>query len=308
MGASGALAGSAASIAPLHATAATARGGAAAGAPTGHLLLSQAIQDGWRAFCRAPRVFVAFALLVSLLQLTIHPLTALIGSRAHPSDDPRAWLLYALGLGFSLGLNLWAWLALVRAAWIALAGGRPSLALLLRWDGAASRRLLSAWLHLLRRIALPLAGVSLLFGGPLLLLSLPQVQRGVGQGLVRLLALALALLLLIGLALALVYAIQQLVSQTLLVQVVAVEGLAGREAVARGQELVDPQAPLVLLLVLCELVVYGLGLAACVLGILVAWPTVICISTAAYRQLRQAATPSGHGSLQPLDDCHSLQP
>lgn len=269
--------------------------GAALATSSSRLVLQQALADGWRAFCRAPRVFVVFALLVSLLQLTIHPLTAVIGSRADPSDDPRAWLLYALGLGFSLVLNLWARLSLVRAAWIALAGGRPTLALLLRWDGPGCRRLLLGWLHLLRLIARPLLGAILLLGGPLLLLTLPQLQRSLGQSLVRLLALALALLLLIALILALVHTIRQLLRQALLVQVVALEGLEGRQAVARGQQLLDPREPLVLLLVLCELLVYGLGLAACVVGILVAWPTVICISTAAYRQLRLAESAAGRG-------------
>ncbi|MEB3271353.1 MAG: hypothetical protein VKJ44_06875 [Synechococcus sp.] len=266
----------------------------AAPPPAGpRLVLSAAVQDGWRAFCRAPRVFVAVALLVTLLQVAIHPFTALIGSRAHPSGDPRAWLLYLLGLGFSLGLNLWARLALVRGAWIALAGGRPSLALLLRWNGPASRRLLAAWLHLLAVILLPLAGACLLLGMPLLLLTLPQVQRVLGPDLLRLLALTLALLLLLALVLALLHALHQLLGQTLLLQVVALEGLAGAEAVARAQRLVEPQRPLLLLLVIGQILVYGLGLAACVLGVLVAWPTVICISSAAYRQLRQAEAAAG---------------
>lgn len=261
------------------------------------LVLTAAVGDGWRAFCRAPRVFVAVALLVNLLQVAIHPFTALIGSRAHPSGDPRAWLLYLLGLGFSLGLQLWARLVLVRGAWIALAGGRPSLALLLRWHGPASRRLLTAWLHLLAGILLPLAGACLLLGLPLLLLTLPQVQRLLGPDLLRLLALTLAMLLLLALVLALLQALHQLLGQMLLLQVVALEGLAGAEAVARARRLVDAQRPLLLLLLIGQIFICGLGLAACVVGILVAWPTVICISSAAYRQLRQAEAAAGSRAL-----------
>jgi len=49
---------------------------------------------------------------------------------------------------------------------------------------------------------------------------------------------------------------------------------------------VDPHWPLVLLLVIVTSLLNGLGLLACGLGSLATWPAVVCISTAAYRQLR----------------------
>lgn len=250
--------------------------------------LGDAIHDGWQAFCQAPRAFVVFALLANLLQVLMQSLMTLIGSRGHPSADPRAWLLFAMGLAGLLLINLWSRLSLVRAAWHALAGGHPTLPALLRWDGPGCRRLLAAWLRLTGLLVLPPAAAAALLGLPLLLLWEPAVQRALGRDLVRLLALGLAALLLISLALALASAIHLLVSQSLLVQVVVLEGLAGPRAVARGRRLVNPHWPLVLLLLIFEILLFGLGLAACAVGILVAWPAVICISTAAYRQLRQA--------------------
>jgi hypothetical protein len=51
---------------------------------------------------------------------------------------------------------------------------------------------------------------------------------------------------------------------------------------------VDPQWPLVLLLLIVSTLLHGLGLLACWVGSLAAWPAVICITTAAYQQLRDS--------------------
>jgi uncharacterized membrane protein len=57
------------------------------------------------------------------------------------------------------------------------------------------------------------------------------------------------------------------------------------ESVKRGRSLVDPQWILLLLLLLIKGTLLVLGLLTFGVGLLVAWPVVSCITTAAYRQL-----------------------
>jgi hypothetical protein len=254
----------------------------------GRLDLGDAIHDGWQAFCRAPRVFVLFTLLVNLLLLALQPLMAGIGSRVHPSSDPLAWLLFGLALLAMVALNLWAQLSLVGAARLALDGRRPTLAQLLRAERSASLRLLRAWLRLAALMVLPFAATTVLFGLPLLLLWEPSVQQALGLSAVRLLGLALAALGLVSLALSLATLLYLAVNQAFLPQIVMFEGGDGAGALKRGRRLVDPQWPLVLLLVIITAILQGLGLLVCMVGSLVAWPAVVCIGTAAYEQLCQS--------------------
>ncbi|MEI8250602.1 MAG: hypothetical protein WCF98_05475 [Synechococcus sp. ELA057] len=275
--------------------------------PGDRLDMGDAIHDGWLAFCRAPRLFVAFSLLFNLLVLGLQVLMGGIGSVNAPSHDPRDWGLYLLGLGLTLVLHLWARLALVRSAWLALQGRRPTLMDLLRWDGPAMLRLLRSWLRLAGLILLPAALAGLLFGLPLLVLMLePGLQARLGSGTTQLLGLVLAALLLIGLALSLVSLLITLVNQLFLLPVVLLEKLGGASALERGRRLVHPQWPLVLLLLILESLLYGLGLLACVVGLLAAWPLVLCISTAAYRQLisaeRSRNTATADQAAEPLPE------
>lgn len=252
----------------------------------GRLDLGDAIHDGWQAFCRAPRVFVGFALLVNVLVMLQQPLLLGIGNVARPSSDPRAWALYGLGLAVMVAVLLWGCLGLARGSLLALQGHRPTLLQLLRWDGRAWLRLLRAWLRLLAMISLPGVLGLLLFGLPLVLLEVePALMRALGQEGTRLLALLLAALLLLSLALTLVALLYLSVNQMFLLQVVLIEQRGGAAAVDRGRRLVDPQWPLVLLLVLVTGLLNGLGLLACWVGSLAAGPAVICIGTAAYLQL-----------------------
>ncbi|MFM7313189.1 MAG: hypothetical protein ACKO0M_08495 [Cyanobium sp.] len=258
------------------------------GRTSGRLDLGDAIHDGWLAFCRAPRAFTAFALLANLLILLQQPLLARIGNAARPSTQLGDWVLYGLGLSLMAGLFLWGCIGLGRGAVLALQGRRPPLRTLLLWDGAAWLRLLRAWLRLITMVALPSGTGALLFGLPLLTLQLePALQARLGREATQLLGLSLAALLLLTLALTLVGVLYLTVNQAFLLPIVLVEGLGGAAAVRRGRELVDPQWPLVLLLVLLLAILNGLGLLACAVGSLVAWPAVVCMSTAAYRQLSQ---------------------
>lgn len=263
--------------------------------------LGDAIHEGWLAFCRAPWLFVIFALLVNLLTLGLQLLMGGIGSASDPSHDPRDWGLYLLGLGLALLLNLWARLALVRCAWRALGGGRPTLRDLLRWDGPAIGRLLRAWLRQAGLILLPALAGGLLFGLPLQFLILDKaLQARLGTGMTQLLGLSLAALLLLGLAISLVILVITVVSQLFLVPIVLVERLGGAQALERGRRLVNPQWPLVLLLVILEGLLFLVGLLACVVGVLPAWPLVLCISAAAYRQRIQAEQAATASSSEPL--------
>ncbi len=252
----------------------------------GRLDLGDAIHDGWQAFCQAPRVFAAYALLVNLLIVLQQPLLARIGSVARPSGDPRDWAQYGLGLALIAGLYLWGCLGLARGSLLALQGRRPTLRQLLRWDGAAWLRLLRSWLRLAALVGLPLGAALLLFSLLLLLQEATPLQNLLGQEGTRLLALLLLALLLLSLALALVTLLYLVVNQVFLPQIVLLEQRGGDAAVQRGRQLVDPQWPLVLLLVIVTTLLQGLGLLACAVGSLVAWPAVVCIGTAAHQQLR----------------------
>lgn len=261
-------------------------------ARSGRLDLGDAIHDGWQAFCRAPRVFALYALVVNLLILLQQPLLLRIGNVARPSSDPRDWALYGLGLTIMAAVFLWGCLGLARGSLLALQGQRPTLMQLMRWDGNAWQRLLRAGLRLMAMVGLPGGLGLLLFGLPLLLALEDQalereVEQALGQGTTFLLALLLLALLLLSLALTLAGALYLLVNQAFLLQIVLLEDCGGAKAVERGRQLVDPQWPLVLLLVIVSAILNGLGLLACVVGSLAAWPAVICIGTAAYRQLRQ---------------------
>jgi hypothetical protein len=272
--------------------------GAPTGSTSGRLDLGDAIHEGWLAFSRAPWLFVAFSLSVNLLALGLQLPMGRIGNVTHPSRDPGDWALYLLGLALGLALNLWARLGLVRGAWQALNGKKPRLTDLQHWDRPAMGRLLCSWLGMMGRILLPALTAGLLFGLPLLVLRLePTLQERLGREPTLVLGLTLAILLLIGVALSLVIALIMVVNQLFLVPIVLLERLGGPAALARGRRLVHPQWPLVLLLLILESLLLGIGLFTCVVGVLPAWPLVLCISTAAYRQLIKGE-PAGSSTLQ----------
>jgi hypothetical protein len=280
------------------------------GSAVGRLDLGDAIHDGWQAFCRAPRVFAAFALLVNFVIVLQQPLLWRIGSVARPSGDPRDWASYGLGLAVVAAAVLWGSLGLGRGALLALRGRRPTLAELLHWDGRAWLRLLRAWLRLMAMVSLP-AGMTLLLGLSILLLGqAPDLQRRLGQDATRLLALLLLALLLLCLALTLMTLLYFSVNQLFLLQVVLLEERGAAAAVERGRQLVDPQWPLVLLLLIITTLLNGLGMLACWVGSLAAWPAVICITTAAYHQLRDSEERQGEGitSLPPQPDPEATPP
>ncbi|MCP9799063.1 hypothetical protein [Cyanobium sp. Lug-B] len=263
------------------------------------LNFGDALQEGWRAFSRSPGPFVGFPLLVVALQFLIQPLQSRISSGGVASSDPFDWVLYLIGLSANLLLNLWCAIGLVRGAGSALQGGHPSLGQLMRWDGEAFLRLLRAWLVLVALVAVPLLGLLLLVGGPLALLSVYADQLvPFSRTLVEVLGLSLAVVFALLLGVVLLGVIYLAINQSFLTQIVLFERAGSRTAVQRGRSLVDPSWLMVLLLTLIEGLLVLLGLLACLVGGFVAWPLVVCIATAAYRQLVLAG--GGPDPLPPL--------
>ena len=263
------------------------------------LNFGDALQEGWRAFSRSPGPFVGFPLVVVALQFMIQPLQSRISNGGVASSDPLDWVLYLIGLTANLLLNLWCAIGLVRGAGSALQGGHPSLGQLMRWDGEVFGRLLRAWLLLAAVVAVPLLGLLLVVGGPLALLGIYADQLVTfSRTLVEVLGLSLAVVFALLLGVLLLRVIYLAINQSFLTQIVLFERAGSRTAIQRGRALVDPSWLMVLLLTLIEGLLVLLGLLACLVGGFVAWPLVVCIATAAYRQLVLAG--GGPDPLPPL--------
>ncbi|MBM5822755.1 MAG: hypothetical protein FJ082_09965 [Cyanobacteria bacterium K_Offshore_surface_m2_011] len=253
------------------------------------LNFGDALQEGWRAFSRSPGPFVGFPLVVVALQFLIQPLQSRISNGGVASSDPLDWVLYLIGLTANLLLNLWCAIGLVRGAGSALQGGHPSLGQLMRWDGEVFGRLLRAWLLLAAVVAVPLIGLLLLVGGPLALLGIYADQLvPFSRTLVEVLGLSLAVVFALLLGVLLLGVIYLAINQSFLTQIVLFERAGSRTAIQRGRALVDPSWLMVLLLTMIGGLLVLLGLLACLVGAFMAWPLVVCIATAAYRQLALA--------------------
>ena len=89
--------------------------------------IGDALHDGMTAFSRAPLVFGLFAALLTGLQVLLLPLQERI--LLEPGGPPRPVdvLLFLLGVSLSLAVSLWGSQGMVRGAWTALGGQRPSL-------------------------------------------------------------------------------------------------------------------------------------------------------------------------------------
>lgn len=250
------------------------------------LNIGDAVHDGWQAFCRSPGAFVLFALLLWGLQILFQLLQTRIGPAAAASAQASDWILGLTGLVGSITCSFWGAIGMVRGALLALDGGRPRFADLIRWDGGANARLLRACLLLAALLIGSIGAIGLLLGGPLIFLSLLAEARAgsLSPGLqLAIVLLAVLLVLLIGFWLVGVMYLS--VNQQFLSQIALKERLGPWASLRRGRSLVDPHWPLLLLLVSIEALLGLLGLLACFVGFFVAWPVVVCVSSAAYRQL-----------------------
>ncbi|MBM5818027.1 MAG: hypothetical protein FJ083_16070 [Cyanobacteria bacterium K_Offshore_surface_m2_239] len=241
--------------------------------------VGQALREGWRAFNRAPWLFVGFALLLTALQLALQALQpSLSPEKLAPWETAMDWetmvphlreLTITVGLFVFTSLlgvvaNLWGTCSLVRAAWVALGGGRPRVATFLHWDPQA-----------LLRLYLPgfVLGCGVVLAVSVLVLLAAVLGRVNGW-----LALPPGLALLAG-------TLYLSVSQAFLPQVALLDDDHPFTALARGRRVVDPVWPRVVSLLSLNAILVLAGLCACGVGLLVAIPLVTCVSTAAYRQL-----------------------
>lgn len=251
--------------------------------PSPRLDVRLALRDGWKAFSRAPWWFLGFTLLLTALQVLLAALQPSFSPDNLPEPiDPALtadrweallpWLRYGtvsfcllvLNVLAGIVLNLWGSSGLVRGAWIALKGGRPTLSTFAHWDGKA-----------LLRLYLPgfLLGCGIVAAVTMLLL------------LAVVLSLANPLLALIPALLVLAGACYLTVSQAFLPQVALLHDDHPFAALARGWQVVDRCWPQVVQLMLLTLGLLVLGLLAAGVGLFVAWPLAVCVVTAAYRQL-----------------------
>jgi hypothetical protein len=229
------------------------------------LQIGLAVQEGWRAFRRAPWPFMAFALL-------------LLGLQAIASRWQESGPLALVGSLATLLINVWGVTGLVRGAWCALEGGRPSLLTLLRWDGPAVGRLFLATLLfslLLGLLFLPLR--------PLVEPILQELASAAASG--RTPDPTISSTTAISLLLAAAFTTYLAVSQSFLAQIALLRGPGPWGTLVQGRRGVDRQWGRVLALHLLEGLLLLAGAMACLVGILPMLPLASCISTAAYRQI-----------------------
>lgn len=249
--------------------------------------IGDALHEGWSAFRRAPWSFLGFEMVVLVLQLAVQPLLAgVLGAAQGQGVSSADWMLFALGMALSFGLDGYATVGLVRGSWQALGGERPSLGSLLRWDGAGWQRVLKARLLLGIVLALPLLLVLTLALATTLIAGLVESwEPGRSQELLALPALLVTVLAALLLALMVLMLVVFTVNQQFLAPIALLERQPPWATIQRGRALADPQFLLLLVLLVLKLGLLLLGLLSFSVGLLLAWPVVICISTAAYRQL-----------------------
>ncbi len=228
------------------------------------LKVIEAVKEGWQAFARAPWVFIGFTLLAGVLSSLCSLIQGQVDPEAAEAVNTLQLVRMLLGSILSVLVSLWSTTGLVRGAWSALAGGKPSLGTFIRWDGQASWRLFRNGLVL-----------GILFGAVLVVAALVGVAAAQLNQVLAVLPFLVAFAVLIYLA----------VNQKFMAQIALLQGLGPIDSITRGRTLLDPQWGSVLLLALVEFAIALLGLLACFVGLLVAVPVILCTSTAAYRQV-----------------------
>ena len=241
------------------------------------LRVLQAVEDGWGAFCRAPWAFLLFQALVLVVMA---PFAALLVAGAVRLNGPEPAILHPVAAGISLVVGLvgyvvvalWAMVGLSRGAWLSLEGTKPSFRHFTRWDGAASGRLLLSAILL----AIVVGIVALIAGL-------------IGTGLGNLNAALTALpVIVFG-----IFYIWFLITQKFLIQVALLGTSQATQTIGSGVNVVNPSWWMVLWLGIVEGVIQAIGGLFSYGGLLVVVPVVLCISTAAFRQLFGAEDRTG---------------
>lgn len=245
---------------------------------SGRLQVLHAVEEGWGAFCRAPWAFLLFQALAGLVVLPFVLLTAVGAARLAELEELMgihpvgAWIGLIAGVVGYVIVALWTLVGLTRGAWIALEGRKPVFADFTRWDRSAAARLL----------------------GSLILLAVVAAVAGliaslVGTGLGRL---NQALVAIPMIAVAIFY-LWLVITQKFLVQVALLGNRRPADSLRSGVNVVNPSWGMVLWLAVVEAVLNAIGALFHYGGLLVAIPVILCISTAAYRQLFGAQDRTG---------------
>lgn len=250
--------------------------------PASPLSIDSALKDGWAAFKRAPWTFVGFALVSGVLS----QLAGLI------PFDPFI---------IQIVVNLWATIGMIRGAWIALAGGRPTFDDFTRWDWSALGRLFVNQFVLgvlVFFVLLVAAGLAFtLVDGPSLAVALFNNVSSGNLSETELEGAFLATLQTLGsnaaanpvvwllVLLASVFGLYINVNQSFLGFIALLDGRGPIGTIRHGMAVVNQQWWEVLALILVQVVILLLGFLACVVGLLAAAPVCVCINAAAYRQL-----------------------
>lgn len=234
------------------------------------LQVLRAVEDGWNAFCKAPWSFLLFQALVGLVMLPFVLMTIAGGARIAAVKEVAelhpilGGVLLIVGLIGYVIVLLWGIVGLIRGTWIALEGRKPEFRDFTRWDGAASGRLLGSMI--LVWIVIAIASVIAYLIG----LGLGQINQ--------------ALILIPSIALA-IFGIWFMVTQKFLVQSSLLGSKNSADALSAGLKVINPSWWIVLWLVIIEATIHAIAAAFHYGGLFVAVPVLVCISTAAYRQL-----------------------
>jgi hypothetical protein len=246
-------------------------------AATHRLQVLRAIEEGWQAFCRAPWTFLLFQLLVLVVALPFAGL-AITGAVRLAGEELPALHPIAAGLALVIGAlgyvvaTLWGLVGLTRAAWRSLEGQRPDLRSFSRWDGAAGGRLLLSSLALVLVVGLT---------------GLIAALLSTGLGRIHAVLASLPLLLF---AAAYVWF---LITQKFLIQLSLFGERNPVATLQAGIAGVNPSWWLVLWLAVVETAMHAIALLFSYGGLFVIIPVMLCISTAAYRQLFGAEDRTG---------------
>ena len=230
----------------------------------------QAIEDGWNAFAKAPWSFLLFQALVAVIALPFAALAAACSARIAsvpgiPEIHPvGAGMLLVVGLVGYIIVMLWGVVGIIRGAWQSLEGVKPDFKTFIRWDGEATGRLF-------------IRGIEFL----VLLAVISLICSLVGFGLVQINQ-ALAI---IPVVVALVFFIYLSINQKFLPFIALFQTNGSFEAIQKGRTIVDPSWWTVLWFFIVEAIINAIAAAFQYGGLFVVVPVLICISTAAYRQL-----------------------
>jgi len=236
---------------------------------TNQLQVLRAIEDGWQAFCRAPWSFLLFQVLVLVVALPFAGLATAGGLRLasqellglHPIAAGLALVVGAVGY---VVVTLWGLVGLTRSASRCLDGQRPEFRSFTRWDGPAGGRVLLSGLALLLVVALAALIAGLL-------------STGLGK-----LNAVLASLPLLLFAAAYVWF---LITQKFLIQLALFQEGQPLATLRAGVAGVNPSWGMVLWLAVVETALQAIALLFSYGGLFVILPLMLCISTAAYRQM-----------------------